>query len=224
MEVDPPLSLAQYTLLELLYNNSGNVVSRDRVVEVVWPEEEAEGISEQAIDALARSITGDGYEGYLKSGVMATGFVCSANYGLPCGWGAVRALWALNGAPAAERTPIIEAALKATIDFLLDHDIARADYPYKERISSSWFKFGYPLGYVTDVLLNLEALTGAGYGHDPRLRQAVEWVLSKQDDLGRWKLEYDYKGKMWLDIEKKGKPSKWITLRALRVIKRVYGG
>ena len=177
----------------------------------------------RAIDTLARSITGDGYEGYLKSGVMAPGFVCSANYGLTCGWGAVRALWALNGVPAAGRTPIVEAALKATIDFLLNHDIARADYPYKERISSSWFKFGYPLGYVTDVLLNLEALTGAGYGHDPRLRQAVEWVLSKQDDLGRWKLEYDYKGKMWIDIEKKGKPSKWITLRALRVIKRVYG-
>jgi len=54
------------------------------------------------------------------------------------------------------------------------------------------------------VLLNLEALTGVGCGHDSRLRQAVEWVLSKQDDQGRWKLEYGYKGKMWLDIEKKG--------------------
>lgn len=56
IEIDPPLSLAQYTLLELLYNNSGNVVSRDRVVQAVWPDEEAEGISEQAIDALARRL------------------------------------------------------------------------------------------------------------------------------------------------------------------------
>jgi DNA-binding response OmpR family regulator len=56
VEVDPPLSLAQYTLLELLYKNAGNVVSRDRVVEAVWPDEEAEGISEQAIDALARRL------------------------------------------------------------------------------------------------------------------------------------------------------------------------
>lgn len=55
-EVDPPLSLAQYTLLELLYQNAGNVVSRDRVVAAVWPDEEAEGISEQAIDALARRL------------------------------------------------------------------------------------------------------------------------------------------------------------------------
>ena len=56
VEVDPPLSLAQYTLLELLYRNAGNVVSRDKVVEAVWPDEEAEGISEQAIDALARRL------------------------------------------------------------------------------------------------------------------------------------------------------------------------
>ena len=56
VEIDPPLSLAQYTLLELLYENAGNVVSRDRVVLAVWPDEEAEGISEQAIDALARRL------------------------------------------------------------------------------------------------------------------------------------------------------------------------
>lgn len=55
-EINPPLSLAQYTLLELLYNNSGHVVSRDEVVSTVWSEEEAEGVSEQAIDALARRL------------------------------------------------------------------------------------------------------------------------------------------------------------------------
>ena len=55
-EVNPPLSLAQYCLLELLYRNAGNVVSRDDVVSVVWSEEEAEGVSEQAIDALARRL------------------------------------------------------------------------------------------------------------------------------------------------------------------------
>ncbi len=55
-EVNPPLSLAQYNLLELLYNNSGHVVSRDDVVGTVWSEEEADGVSEQAIDALARRL------------------------------------------------------------------------------------------------------------------------------------------------------------------------
>ncbi len=174
---------------------------------------------DQAIDALARSITGEGYEWYMKSGLQAPGFVCSANYGLPCGWGAVRALWALGRVPAADRTPVIQAAIQASVDFLLGYDVARADYPYYERISSSWFKFGYPLGYVTDVLLNLEALGEAGCGGDPRLDGALDLVLSKQDGEGRWKMEYSYHGKMWADVEKKGKPSKWVTLRALRVLK-----
>lgn len=55
-EIHPPLSLAQHNLLELLYTRAGHVVSRDEVVAVVWSEEEAEGVSEQAIDALARRL------------------------------------------------------------------------------------------------------------------------------------------------------------------------
>lgn len=175
---------------------------------------------ERAIDALARSVTGDSYRWYRRSGIQAPGFVCSANYGLPCAWGAVRVLWALNRVPPAGRTSVVEVATGACVDFLLHYDVARADYPHKERISSSWFKFGYPLGYVTDVLLNLEALVEAGYGNDPRLAEAVELVLSKQDEQGRWKMEYSYNGKMWADVESKGKPSKWVTLRALRVLKK----
>jgi len=55
-EISPPLSLAQYILLEMLYNNAGYVVSRDDVVNTVWSDEESEGVSEQAIDALARRL------------------------------------------------------------------------------------------------------------------------------------------------------------------------
>ena len=55
-ELDPPLSLAQYRLLELLYESRGRVVSREEVVIAVWAEDDAEGVSEQAIDALARRL------------------------------------------------------------------------------------------------------------------------------------------------------------------------
>jgi len=55
-ELTPPLSLAQYRLLELLLDHGGKVVSRDEIVMAVWPEEEAMGISEQAIDALVRRL------------------------------------------------------------------------------------------------------------------------------------------------------------------------
>jgi len=172
-----------------------------------------------AIDKLARSVTGDGYGRYYRSGVQGPGFPCSANYGLPCGWGAVRVLWALNRVPADGRSSVIDAAIETCIDFLLSYDVARADYPHKERVSSSWFKFGYPMGYVTDVLLNLEALAGAGCAGDPRLSDATELVLSKQDGRGRWKMTYSYNGKMWADVEEKGQPSKWVTLRAVRMLK-----
>ena len=55
-EVDPPLSLPQYRLLELLYDASGAVRTREEVVEAVWPDAVGEGVSEQAIDALVRRL------------------------------------------------------------------------------------------------------------------------------------------------------------------------
>jgi hypothetical protein len=48
----------------------------------------------------------------------------------------------------------------------------------------------------------------------------MDLVLSKQDEQGRWKMEYSYNGKTLVDIEEKGKPSKWVTLRVLRLLKR----
>ncbi|MFP3853560.1 MAG: FHA domain-containing protein [Anaerolineales bacterium] len=55
-EVDPPLSPAQYRLLEILYKNPSRVVSRSEIVQHVWSESEEEGVSEQAIDALVRRL------------------------------------------------------------------------------------------------------------------------------------------------------------------------
>lgn len=55
-EVDPPLSLPQYRLLELLYDGAGAVRTRDEVIEAVWPDAVGEGVSEQAIDALVRRL------------------------------------------------------------------------------------------------------------------------------------------------------------------------
>lgn len=56
VELDPPLSLPQYRLLELLFVNSGRICTRDQVIEAVWPEAMGEGVSEQAIDALVRRL------------------------------------------------------------------------------------------------------------------------------------------------------------------------
>ncbi len=61
-------------------------------------------------------------------------------------------------------------------------------------------------------------LVDLGYACDPRLTPALDKVRSKQDAEGRWRMETSFNGKMWVDIEEKGQPSKWVTLRALRVL------
>jgi hypothetical protein len=184
----------------------------------------------EALDWLARSVMGEGIAPagekdapvhYYLSGNCGPGFRCSANDKQPCAWGAVKAALALTKVPADSATPAIQRARDAAAEFLLSRDPAVADYPmgYSQRPSRSWFQFGYPIAYVTDVLQNLEALALLGYAHDPRLEPALRLVLGKQDALGRWKMEYTYNGKTWADIEEKGKPSKWVTLRALRMLK-----
>lgn len=80
-------------------------------------------------------------------------------------------------------------------------------------------KFSFPVFYVTDLLQLVEALVGLGHGNDQRLAKAVKMIKEKRDARGRWPLEYDYKGKTWVDFGVKKHPNKWVTLRALRVLK-----
>lgn len=175
---------------------------------------------QQALDWQAGAILGEGVT-YYKSGTTGAGFGCAANKALPCAWGAVKALKAFSLLPPQARSPRVARAIDAGIDFLLSYDLAKADYPHYERVSSSWFKFGYPLSYTSDILEALDVLARLGQARDPRLSNAIEFMLSKQDSEGRWKLERTLNGKMWVDIERKGQASKWVTLRALRVLKAV---
>ena len=73
--------------------------------------------------------------------------------------------------------------------------------------------------YVSDVLQIAEALTEAGCGGDPRLAATYDLIESKRDKAGRWKLDYHYTGKTWAEVEERGKPSKRVTLRALRTLR-----
>jgi len=174
---------------------------------------------EGVLDWQARSITGEGAMQYYLSGTSGPGFACGVNLKQPCAWGATKAMKALAAVPPDQRTPAIRRALEQGVEFLLRHDLARAEYPYTERISATWFKLGFPLSYWSDLLETLAVLAALGHGQDRRLREVFRWLLGKQDAQGRWKLENSLNGKMWIDIEKQGKPSKWVTLRALRVLK-----
>lgn len=179
---------------------------------------------QQALEWQARAITGEAPIQYMPSGTSGPEFACAINQQQPCAWGATKAMRALLAVPPGRRAQIVRRALERGAQFLLRYDLARATYPYTKKVSAAWFKLGFPLSYWSDILETLAALVALGYGQDPRLAQATDWLLSKQDARGRWKLEHGLNGKMWVDIEHHGKPSKWITLRALRVVKALSDG
>jgi hypothetical protein len=182
-----------------------------------------------AYEWMARSVTGEGlapktersaplryYAG--KSGPV---FVCGSNNDLSCAWGGAKVMLAFGVLPKARRTPLIENAIQQGVDFLFSVDPADATYPsgFSDKPSGNWWKFGFPVFYITDLLQIVEALVGLGCGEDPRLANALTLIREKQDEQGRWPLEYSYTGKTWVDFGPKKKPNKWVTLRALRVLK-----
>jgi len=188
---------------------------------------------DHAIDWMARSVTGERFGSteekhiephYIRSGISGSGFLCSTNDHQPCAWGAVKVGWALSMIPENKRTPQVKQAIQACIDFLISVDPATAEYPHPwaKKPSTSWFKFGFPVFYVTDLMQNISVLLSLGLEGDKRLSNAIQLIENECDDDGKWKMTYTYNGKTWVDIEEKGKPSKWVTYRAFSVLKRYY--
>ena len=184
-----------------------------------------------AIDWHSRIITGEGIAGIDSEDAAryyhyAPGpdFICSSNAKKPCAWGAVKALGALGRVPAIRRTPTMQTAIDRVRQFFFNTDLTVCDFPTRDKTnnSNSWFKFGFPLLYASDMLEVLEAMTRLGDGQDPRLEAAWQLVIGKQNAQGRWSMEYSYNDRMWSDIEQVGKPSKWVTLRALRAVKEAF--
>jgi hypothetical protein len=181
-----------------------------------------------AFEWMARTVTGQGISPAAERDAplryyaykCGPGFACGVNAGKPCAWGAVKVMLAFGRLPSHKRTPLIERAIRQGVEFLLGTDPATARYPTRTdpRPSRSWFKFGFPVFYVTDVLQNVEALVSLGCASDPRLANALQLVRDRQDDRGRWSLEYDYTGKTWVDFGLKKEPNPWVTLRALRAL------
>jgi hypothetical protein len=84
---------------------------------------------------------------------------------------------------------------------------------------AAWTNFAYPAWWHYDVLRGLEYLRRAGVKDDARLSEAVDLVRSKRGADGRWLLDTQYPGAMPVEMgEAVGRPSRWITLRALRVL------
>jgi hypothetical protein len=86
---------------------------------------------------------------------------------------------------------------------------------------AAWTRFAFPTWWHYDVLRGLEYLRRAGVAPDERAAEAIGLVASKRDGNGRWPLEVRYSGEMPIEIDDgEGRPSRWNTLRALRVLDR----
>jgi hypothetical protein len=135
--------------------------------------------------------------------------------------GVAKALKALAEIPAEERSNGVVDTLARGVEYMLKHHIYKRSHNLSKVSKPGWLRLGFPLMYQTDVLELLGILTSLGC-KDERLQEAVDLVLSKQDEKGMWKLENTFNGRFQTSIEQKGDSSKWVTLNALKALKNFY--
>jgi hypothetical protein len=102
-------------------------------------------------------------------------------------------------------------------EFLLAHRLFRSDKT-GEVIRETFTKFSFPPRWHWDVLRGLDHFRRMN-APDTRLQDAIDLLLSKRCDDGRWRLENHHRGKEFFRLEAPGQPSRWNTLRALRVLR-----
>ena len=193
-------------------------------------------ISEMCITGnTARALMQFGYEDHprvrsalrwlLRDQKANGGWRCGWRRGILDGWEAMSAFAAY---PRRKWTAGIGRAVDRGAEFYLERELHREGPRYEP-----WYRFHYPVHYFYDVLVGLDLLTSLGFGGDKRLAFAANLVKSKRRPDGRWNLDavhpdmsrtappYPSRGRFAL--EKPGRPSKMITLRAERALGRTEG-
>jgi hypothetical protein len=113
---------------------------------------------------------------------------------------------------------VVRAAQRRGREFLLVHRLFRS-HRTGAIIKPIFIRFSFPPRWHYDILRALDYFQAVNAPHDPRLTDAIDIVRSARDDEGRWPLQNSYKGKTYFEMERVGQPSRWNTLRALRVLK-----
>ncbi|CAN5168715.1 hypothetical protein BH18ACT5_BH18ACT5_01760 [soil metagenome] len=112
----------------------------------------------------------------------------------------------------------VTAARERGEEYLLERQMFRRQST-GEVVDPDWTLFSFPTLWHYDVLWGLDYLRSAGVEADERVSEAVELVRTKQGEDGRWLLEHSHPGRVHFEMEEgDGKPSRWNTLRAMRVL------
>jgi hypothetical protein len=138
-----------------------------------------------------------------------------------CHSGVVKSLKALSMVPMKQRNKDIKDAIKRGSDYILAHHIYKKSHDIDKVAKPSWLRLQFPLMYQSDILEIIGILLDFGI-RDERMKDAIEIIASKQNKRGQWNLKATFNGRFWTNIERKNTPSKWITYRAMNVLKKYY--
>jgi len=140
-----------------------------------------------------------------------------------CYMGAIKILKAFSMIPESKRPFEMREIISIEIEKILENKVYKylrnPDGTRKDK--AGWKRFGFPLFYQSDLLEVMDILSRLKI-RDERMQDSINIILETQQKDGSWWLKDTFNGKMWVDIEKKNKPSRWITLRALRVLRNWY--
>jgi len=148
-----------------------------------------------------------------------------------CHMGAAKALKALAEIPPERRSPAVRRTLADGTEYFLTHHVHKRSHDLTQTAKPGWRRFQFPLMYQTDALEILGILAKLGVlsdrvrddctrvPRDARTQEALDLVEKRQDEQGRWTLQQTFNGRFHVDIEVKGEPSRWVTLKALQVLK-----
>ena len=131
-----------------------------------------------------------------------------------CFYGTISALEGLAETPEPMRSPLAREAISKGAEFLLMHRLYRSDHRDWEVINANWLTLAFPWFYGYSILRGLWVLAWLGY-RDERMSDALAALQQKRAPDGKWILESAPQGQMQADLERKGQPSKWLTLYAL---------
>ncbi|MGQ9565271.1 MAG: hypothetical protein ACUVT5_01825 [Candidatus Bathyarchaeales archaeon] len=138
-----------------------------------------------------------------------------------CFYGTICPLEAFSELPKQKWTKSMKQTVERSAEWVLMHRLFKADHHGYKVIKQAWLKLGFPWFWGYNILRGLDVLTKLGYTKDERLTDAVEILMQKRRKDGTWLLETAPAGRMHTNLEPKGKPSKWITLIALRTLKQL---
>ena len=165
---------------------------------------------EESIEALAKIGIRDGWRCQVLGG--------AGRAGTPCAWGAIKALGAFAELAERQRSPVVQEAIESGVTLLRAGDLATGEGLISCEPGSVWLQFGFPLGCSSDLLEALEVIGHLSGGAGPKPEAALQVVLRKRNREGGWILERTTPNS-WADFGRVGQPNKWVTFRALQVLK-----